>query len=234
MGENMNKIRICAWAGIAGLALMIVGEASPGWNMLTPIAPDLTAEQTAAFFRENHAGMLAAGVYHVFGLSLYFVFVGGLTACLKKMEGSFSPYTNAYLMMTPFCFFTVLFTTVFFVETGFRPDLPDQTIRLLSDLALLMFTFTGANGVVLFAVAGFAILGDRNPQPIFPRWIGYVALGTAILSAPACMAVFFKSGPFAWNGLLGFKVPTQAFAVLIVSFLVGMFRAAKHPALSEP
>jgi hypothetical protein len=212
----------------------MLGEGSLGWNMLVPLSPALSVGDTAAFFKANRDGMLAAGVYHVFGLCLYFVFVGGLTACLKKMEGSVSPFANAYMMMTPFCFFTVLFTTVMFVEIGFRPDLTDETIRLLSDLGLLMFTFTGANGGILFALAGFAILGDRHERPIFPRWTGYVALLVAILSFPACMAVFHKTGPFAWDGVLGFQVPTQAFALLLIAFMVGMFRAAKHPAMSEP
>jgi hypothetical protein len=228
-----RKIVACACAGIAGIVLMVLGEGSLGWNMLTPLSPQLSAAQVAAHFRAHHAGMLMAGVFHVFGLCFYFVFTGGLTACFRKMEGPVSPLTNAYLMMTPFCFFTVLFTTVVFAAAAFRPDLPDTTVRLLSDLGLLMFTFTAANGFVLFGLAGLIIMGDRNPQPIFPRWIGYLALVVAVLSAPAALAVVYKTGPFAWNGLLGFHIPTLTFGVLIICFLIGMFRAAKHPALLE-
>jgi hypothetical protein len=228
-----RKIVLCACAGIAGIVLMVLGEGQLGWNMLTPLAPDLTAAQVAAHFRANQAGMLAAGVFHVFGLCFYFVFVGGLTACFRKMEGEVAPLTNAYLMMTPFCFFTVLFTTVAFAAAAFRPDLPDETIRLLADLGLLMFTFTGANGFVLFGLAGLIILGDRNTPRIFPRWLGYAALAVAVLSAPAALAVVCKTGPFAWNGVLGFHIPTAAFGLLMIAFLICTFRAARHPALAE-
>jgi hypothetical protein len=228
-----RKIALCAWAGVLGLVLMGVGEAS-AWRMPAPLPATLGVAQTAAFFRDHRMGMLVGGAMHIFGLSLYFVFTGGLAACFRKMEGAVSPLTNAYLMMTPFGFFTVLFTTVFFVEIAFRPDLPDATVYLLADLAFLMLTFTGANGVVLFALAGLIVLGDRHPQPIFPRWTGWLALVVAILSAPACLVVFFKSGPFAWDGALGFQAPTLSFAVLIVAFMISMFRAARHPAFSEP
>jgi hypothetical protein len=47
--------------------------------------------------------------------------------------------------------------------------------------------------------------------PIYPRWVGYVCLGSAISYLPAVVMVFFHSGPFAWTGLIALYIPASMF-----------------------
>ncbi len=58
-----------------------------------------------------------------------------------------------------------------------------------------------------------AIFIDRGTEPVLPRWLAYLTAWAAILITPAGLVLFFKEGPFAWNGLVGIYIPLAAFAI---------------------
>jgi hypothetical protein len=81
--------------------------------------------------------------------------------------------------------------------------------------------------LVAIALATFA---DRRPRPVFPRWVGYYNLWMAFLLLPASLIIFFKKGPFAWNGLLGFWLPAAAFGSWYLVMTVVVLRAIRNEA----
>jgi hypothetical protein len=60
-----------------------------------------------------------------------------------------------------------------------------------------------------------AALIDRSPDPVWPRWAAYFCVWIGISGMGGGIAVFFKRGPFAWNGLIGFYVPIAMFALWV-------------------
>ena len=61
-----------------------------------------------------------------------------------------------------------------------------------------------------------AIFWDMGAPPVLPRWVGYYNVWVAIGIVPGCMSVFFRTGPFAWNGLFPFWIPVCVFASLFI------------------
>jgi hypothetical protein len=59
----------------------------------------------------------------------------------------------------------------------------------------------------------------------FPRWFCFVSIWVAVLVLPGGLAVFFKSGPFAWNGLFAFWIPVCVFTVYFASLVPLLFKA---------
>ena len=67
-------------------------------------------------------------------------------------------------------------------------------------------------------------LADTSENPVFPRWFGYQSIMTFLLLVPDQMLFFFKTGPFAWNGLLGFWIPLTALGSWFITIFILMRR----------
>ena len=84
--------------------------------------------------------------------------------------------------------------------------------------ALLDFSFV-AFGMASFLVAAmlvaFAVLALRDGV-VWPRWLGWLALVAAPLTAARIGTVVTTEGPFAADGLLGLYVPVAALAGWVV------------------
>jgi hypothetical protein len=84
--------------------------------------------------------------------------------------------------------------------------------------------------MICMAIAGFM---DKSPRPTWPRWAAYFNLWVAFSGAGGALAVFFKEGPFAWNGLIGFWLPVVVFVVWICLTTVLLHAAIKRQAGAE-
>jgi hypothetical protein len=75
------------------------------------------------------------------------------------------------------------------------------------------------------------VLGDRNASPEMPRWVGFMNLWVAVLFIPGGFLTFFKTGPFAWNGVFVYWIPLVVFLgwylVMVVLLRQGALRAAR-------
>jgi hypothetical protein len=130
----------------------------------------------------------------------------------------------AQLAMATFgaTFFCMNFYFLFI--TPFRLDGSPAYTQVLHDIGFI-FTFSPVQPFCIqYCFIGIAILADRNLTPIFPRWIGYLNLWVALLFVPATLIPFFKTGPFAWNGLLSFWVPVIVFFIWFAVMLYGLLR----------
>jgi hypothetical protein len=87
---------------------------------------------------------------------------------------------------------------------------------ILIAVATVVTVFTWAPFSLWYVVIGLAILGDRSPQPVYPRWAAYVSFWVAFLSIAAGLMLFFKSGPFAFDGLVTLYMPLVIFLAWII------------------
>ena len=64
-------------------------------------------------------------------------------------------------------------------------------------------------------------------MPIFPRWLAFYNLWSALLMAPGSLIPFFKTGPFAWDGLFAFWLPATVFGIWFVVMQVMVLKAIR-------
>mgnify|MGYP001614015868 CR=1 FL=1 len=216
---NATSQRICVW--FAGLFCVVFGLGLVFPGFLPPTHPSLGAEAIAAMYRDNAQSMRFGFILLQASSAMTAPFVAVMAVQMKRIEGQHSPWTYTQLITGGCGVLILLLPSTIWITAAFRAERAPEDVLLLNDLAWLLLTPTFACLCVQVLAIGMAVLGDKRPQPIFPRWFGFLNLWVVFLSLPAGMIAFFRTGPFAWNGLISFwMVAVVFFAWLIITVVL--------------
>lgn len=165
------------------------------------------AEQIASIFREDYIYIRLGFCIQVVAAFFYCGFTGIISKVLYRIEGSGSwlAFANAVAGCVNVIFTT--FPAVIWILAAFRPERDAELIYLLNDMAWLEFLGTAFPVFFQYVCITIASLSDKDPEPLLPRWLGYFNIWTFLGFIPLETIFFFKSGPFAWNGLFSFYLP---------------------------
>jgi hypothetical protein len=216
--------KLCVAMGLPMLALWLVGFAACA-GFVPPPSPHQTAAEVAAMYREDTDLIRLGLVLSVIGSALLAPFIAVISVQLKRIEGRSSPLTYAQLALGS-TLPVVFILPIMVLETAtFRLDRPIAEIQTLNDLGWIMFIGIVTPAALELLLIGIAILRDRRPRPVFPRWVGYYNLWVGVLLLPGVATVFVKSGPLAWNGVLAWWLPLTAFGTWILVMTVVLRQA---------
>jgi hypothetical protein len=180
---------------------------NPGWD----------PPRVAQWFHDHHYGLLI-------GFGIIFV-VTGLTAAanaliaysMRRMSVS-RAFAYSYLVLYSLSAVPGMLLMCIALTVGaMRPDRDPELISWLYDFAFL--SYTGTMGVFLIGsvVWMVAILIDKNR--VFPKWFGYFNLCNALTEVVVSPAWIFKSGVFAWNGLIAWWIDVVVFGIYTGVFI---------------
>jgi hypothetical protein len=214
--------RLCAWGGpfcalFFGAGLFLAG-------FIPPPSPNLSAEQVAAIYRANPNLIRSGMVLSLVGIVGWTAFVGVISAQMQRMQCSPLP---RYLQLGAGCIgiLTVMFPVMIFAIAAFRPERDPQLTMLLNDVGWLIIIPAFPTFVAQFLAIAFGTLRDQNPKPVFPRWVAFFNAWVALLFVAGAFSYFFRSGPFAWDGLLAFWLAASAFFLWLVAMTPVLLRA---------
>lgn len=224
--SSLRIERLCICTGAATIVLFMIGVFSA--HMFPPPAPSAGAEEIGRLFDSHQTGILIGTLFIGCGGCLYFAFTVALTNQLRRIEGpanSLLAWVNlggGLLASLDFCLISWVWAVLAF-RSGHSPD----TVQVLNDLIWLMITVTvwPLNLLQMLPIAILAF-SDQSKDPVFSRTIGYFNVYVAILFMTGTLALFFKHGPFGWNGLLSFYFELGLFVTWLVVMTVAMLRAA--------
>jgi hypothetical protein len=221
---NATNQRICAWCGPVCAILWVIGF----WvfaRFIPPPSPQDTAQEIAHRFATDTDMIRAGLVLLMFGGALYAPWSAVITVQLKRIEGRYSPM--AYTQLALGAVFVLVFVVPVFIwqTAAFRPGGDPEIIQRLNDFAWLLFLGPVATIWVQGVAISRAIFADRSERPVFPRWLGYFNLWAITIYLPGALIVFFKHGPFAWNGLFAWWIPLGMFTVWLILLSVMLLRA---------
>ena len=226
----MNKRHevACAGAGLIGVTLILVGL------IVADYLPPPKANWSTAHFGTFYAGethrirvgvliMLVAGsgwaaLMAVVTQQLQRSATGGTMAWLNAMAGA-----AVYILLTLFA--------VFLAAAAFRPNRNPEETQLLHDVGWFMAFLAAPPFVVQALSVGVGVLSDRGEHPVYPRWLGWLGIWTALLLTPGTILLFFHSGVFAYHGLISYWIPVFAFGGWMGGMsLAALLHATKAPA----
>lgn len=223
---------VCLWSGPVGIGFWLVGFWLIG-GLIPPPRPSESAAQITHFYTHHTNGIRAGLVLTLIGATLTGPWVGVISAQLKRIEGTYSPLAYIQLGLGMLDIMAFVFPVMFMQVAAFRPNRDPSQILLLNDLAWIPFVGIWTLAAVQnLAIAG-AVLSDRAQQ-VFPRWVGYFNVWTALLFCPGSLLYFFKSGPFAWNGALSWWFVVVVFCAWFAVMLVMTRRAILGQGLDDP
>lgn len=211
---------LCVGCGPVFLVLFFTGLLLAG--LVPPPSPADSAVQVAEFWSARVDLRRSGIILMIFAATLQVPFGAILAVRVKSIEGRESPLTYVMIVGTALSVVTIIMPVFAFAAAVFRPHRPADITQALNDLGWLPLLMNLPAILVQCLALALAVLGDRRKVPLWPRWAGYYNLWTAFLVCTGGFVIFFKTGAFAWNGLLAFWLAAILFGVwiLVTSYLL--------------
>ncbi len=229
---NIKTQLISLWtAPVFGVVFVIAFLAFPGF--FPPMSPEMTADQVAAFYRDNAALIRFSMItYNLCGIMLVPFF---MVVVIQMKRMATQSHVFAYCYLTAVVSGATIFALadIFYLVAAFRPDRAPELVMLLNDMAWILFIAPVGMIVAQNLLLGLAIYFDNGPNPVFPRWVGHYAIATALAIAPATLAAVFKTGPLAWDGAVSFWLRNGAYAVFVIVMFVVLRSVLHRQAVEE-
>lgn len=229
---NVRTQLAALWTtGVSLVMLAIAYAAFPGF--WPPMSPQLSAAEVATFYSDNTAMIRFSMVtFNLFGVTLLPMFCV-VVVQMKRMATQSQAFAYCYLSATVSGATIFALAAVIFATAAFRPDRDPELIMVLNDLGWIVFVAPVGMALTQNLMLALAIYHDNGPDPVFPRWVGHVAVIVALAVAPAATAAAFSSGPLAWDGLISFWLRNIAFGAFVVVLLVVLRKAVYRQAVEE-
>ncbi|TPG32444.1 hypothetical protein [Mycolicibacterium hodleri] len=204
----------CAWAGSVFFVLYVIAFVGFA-RFVPPPAPSWDAVRIDALFTEHAIQIRAGMVLGLIATALLIPFFAVISVQIARIERrlpvlALIQFGGAVLLIVFFQLCGMLW-----IAATFRSELDSSTVRVLNDLSWLIFVMVFPGYVLQLFCIALASFMDRTAAPIWPRWVGYLNVSVALCGEGGAIAAFFKQGPFAWNGIIGFYIPIVAFVVWI-------------------
>ena len=230
-GMNPRVQRLCVWCGPAFMGVFFLGLLAAHW--MPPPSPGATAAETGRFYREHSTGIRIGALLIGFAATLLGPFAAVLSTQMKRIEGHASPLAYLQLCMATLWIAGIIVPTFFWMAAAFEPDRDPAITQALHAAAWLPLVAVVFPLVAVFICVALASFTDGRADPVFPRWAGYLNLWVALLFMPGVSVLFFKTGPFAWNGVLTFWLASLAATVWLVAMTVVLRRAIEQQETEE-
>lgn len=193
-----------ASCGIWSLLFLFLGF--PGGNFLPPLHPDYTPAQTVRHYIRFESGVKAMAALMQFVGFFYPIYAATISGQISRIPGVSKAVVYSQLIGGTLGGLLLCLPGYFFATTVFRLDRPAEITQALSDLSWLLFAMPFPSLIAQDLAFSVAVLRDRRPNPLFPRWFAYTSTGATLAFWPSIACHLHKTGPVAWNGALAFWV----------------------------
>jgi MFS family permease len=194
----------CNWIFVALTAVGWLGIA----HFYLPAPANLGADATKVWFSQTHHwGVLI-------GCSIFYIAAGLLTPgsiafamMLAKIEGRWPLWSIVMGVCGVFISLIIFFNSCAWIVAAYRPETSADVIQSWYDWAWFAFLLGWIYLTIeMFATAAVELM-DQRPEPMVPRWFTWFTIAGGVTIFFAAGPAFFKSGPFAYHGLLAFYLP---------------------------
>jgi len=136
-----------------------------------------------------------------FFFPMYTSAIGGQ---ISRIPGVPQTVLNAQLLGGSLGGVFIALPAYFFATAVYRLDRSPELIQLLNDLSWIFFAMPFSSLLCQDLAFSYAILQDRRPEPLYPRWLAFLTSGLTLTFWPALGVHCVHHGAVAWDGGLSF------------------------------
>jgi hypothetical protein len=230
---NIAQQKFGVWCGLFYVGIFSLGM----WTFMgffPPLAPTMTPEQVQALYQQ-HAVMIRIGCILIMVASaLYAPFSGLLSMQMLRIKNSDSSLAWSQLVLGGANVILTMIPGLFWSIAAFRPDRDPNLTVLLNDVGWCFVIMPYSVASLTNILLGMAILVDKGKIPVFPRWSGYYNIFCGLMYTPGGLAMCFKTGPLAWNGLIAFDMAVGTYFVWFIVMFPLLMRAINQQTNTVP
>lgn len=228
MNLSIQSQRVILWWGVA----FMVTFGLSWWfllGMVPPPAPTLPAADVAAYYTAHASNILIGAVICSWVSACmvpYSLVIAFQLARIEQGKPVWSVLSfGSGCLMSMF----LVFPPIIWGVIAFEPTRPAEITSALNQLANLTLVTTDQFYIFqMIAVWVVAMKAKPDPLSAFPRWLGWMNLWIAIIFEVGAPSFLFKTGPWAWNGLIVFWLPFTFYFLWQITMYVSMFGALKR------
>lgn len=217
----------CAWGGFWYMGVLLLGWCLIA-GFLPPHHPSASAEEIAAIYRGPVTHIRVGMVFLMIGAAFCTPFTVIAAQYIARIEGKPGILTYAMLMGGVCNVVLTFYPAIFWLVAAYRPERSADLILLMNDWGWMQLIGGASIFWPMLISMAVAALCDTSRDPVFPRWSGWACIWIFFLLLPDQLLFFFKTGPFAWNGLFGIWLPLGSFGGWFALTSVLMIRAMKR------
>lgn len=222
---NTTIVSLMAWSGIALVISLAVAQGLL-MGFIPPPSPALSAQEVAQLYIDRKLGIRIGTLMECIGFTFYLTWSMSIVFFMRKMERGMPILTYTSIANNGGGYVFFLLMPITWAALAFRPETLDPAfMQIANDYVWFVFILSWPPFAVFMIFIAIAVLNDHNPTPVFPRWVGFFNLWTAILIIPAGLIEFVKTGPFAYDGIVSFWFVWLVFFGWIVSMSIIVLRA---------
>jgi hypothetical protein len=222
---NPTVMRGLLWSGVIVIVGLIIAQ---GFMMgfIPGASPALTPEQLKQVFVDRQSEIRLGSLIQCICWSFWPTWCIAVTMFIRRMERGWPALTYASIALQGGGYVFFILIPMTWAVMAFRADTLDASVmQVMNDWVWFDWLFTWPPFSIWMIVIAVAIFYDHNVPTIFPRWVAYLNLWSAFLIVPAGLIVFFKSGPFAYDGMISFWFAVFVFFGWMMVMTVVTYRA---------
>lgn len=231
--ENIASQKYALYCNFVFVFLTVVGWLGIA-HFWAPAPADLGLEATKMWFSETYRWQT------IIGCTLFYIAAGFLTPgsiqfaiMLSKIEGRYPVWSVTTGVCGIFISIIIFFNCCAWIVCAYRGETSADVIQSWYDWSWFAFLLGWIYLIIEMVATGVVELMDRREVPMIPRWFTWFTFASGATLVTAAGPAFFKSGPFAYHGLLAFYLPVLIWGVYIAGTTFFMIKALDRAAITS-
>lgn len=225
--------RFGLWCSWIFAALTVIGWLGIA-NFYKPEPADNSAEQIRQWFTDDHRWGI------IIGCTIFYIAAGILVPAsiqfglmLSKIEGRRPLWSFSTGVCGIFISLIIFFNCCAWITAAYREENGGDVVQAWYDWAWFAFLLGWIYLSIEMLSTAVVELADKRAEPMVPRWMTWLTIAGSVTLMTAAGPAFFKSGPFAYNGLLGYYVPMVIWGFYLVGTAWFMLKELEREEAAE-